>query len=211
VVNNWRAGWNKTWVHAKTRLEILIYSQVRNVKSRGGFVGPDIFVDSTKGPVSDEILVANCDRGRTANRMRQHLPPLGTATVQFERTSEAKTHIAEHGHYAPKPFHVVSPLARGLLEIVDTPDGERMRPTVTRHVEGLQAEVTIRRPGNVLEALPLLASPEDHHILQSAIAPSEPHEFEATLNLADPRGNNEALPFAVKEPAGHHHSRVSKW
>jgi cation diffusion facilitator family transporter len=132
------------------------------------------------------------------NELSEHLPALDTATIQFERAGEAETHMAGHGHLLPKPFRIASPLAKGLLEIVDTPDGERIRLTVARHVEGLRAVVRIMRSGGVMETLPLTARHDDHHVLQSATAPAEPHEFEAALDLADPRGKSETLLFAMK-------------
>jgi cation diffusion facilitator family transporter len=178
--------------------------KIVDVKAR--WLGHKLHADVTIA-VDDKLTVAEATSiaADLQNELHEHLPPLGTVTVQFDRTGEAKTPTTGHGHHAPKPFQVVSPLATGLLGIVDTPDGERMRLTVTRHTEGLRAVVTIKRPNKTLETLPLIVSADDHHVLQSEAAPAEPHEFEATLSLEGPGGKFESHPFAMKEPAGHHH------
>ena len=89
-------------------------------------------------------------------------------------------------------------LAEGSLEIVDTPQGERMQLTLSRRAEGLQATVSIERPGGVQETLPLLLM-TGNAIYQSAVAPEEPHEFEAELQLFV-EGQRETLCFQMKEP-----------
>jgi hypothetical protein len=96
---------------------------------------------------------------------------------------------------------VACPLADGVLEIVDTPEGERMRLTIARHAEGLSAMVIIDRPDGP-ETLFLLPAPDDHHCLQSTGAPAEPHEFDARLVL-QAGGTSVDLPFRMTEPAGH--------
>lgn len=110
-----------------------------------------------------------------------------------------------HGHHrAPEPFKVDSPLAQGLLAIVDSPDGERMRLTVSAHAETLSAIVCISRDGGAIEQLQLLPTAQDHHVFQSAVAPAEPHEFDAELQLSD-GVRQENLLFRMVEPQGHHH------
>jgi hypothetical protein len=104
-------------------------------------------------------------------------------------------------HHAPEPFRVLSALAEGVLEIVELPEGERMRLTATRSVAGLQAVVTIERPTGV-ETLVLVPIGDQRY--QSAEAPREPHEFVGRLSLAaDDRHHD--LPFRMDEPEGHHH------
>jgi len=99
---------------------------------------------------------------------------------------------------------VDSPFAAGLLAIVDTPEGERMRLTVSRHVEGVGAVVKIRRPRGMIETLPLLPSATDRHSFQSSVAPAEPHEFDAELQLTS-QGQRDVLSFRMTEPEGHHY------
>jgi len=123
----------------------------------------------------------------------------------------AHPHGADHGHHddtddhghhhAPDPFIVTCDLADGVLEIVDTPQGERMRLTVDRHAEGLTAMVVIDRPTGP-ETLFLMPDARDHHRLQSMDAPSEPHEFDARLIL-QANGRSLDLPFRMTEPEGH--------
>jgi cation diffusion facilitator family transporter len=179
-------------------------NKIVDVKAR--WLGHKLHADVTIA-VDENLTIAEATSivAELKNELREHLPPLGSSTVQFEQAAEAKASSGVHGHRAPKPFRVISPLAKGLLEIVDTSDGERMRLTVTQHVEGLKAVVTIKRSGNVLETLPLLTSADDHHVLQSTAAPAEPHEFEAALDLEGAGRKGETLTFAMKEPAGHHH------
>ena len=55
-----------------------------------------------------------------------------------------------------------------------------------------------------IEKLPLLAFADDHHALQSTVAPAEPHEFDAELVLTAGE-RREVLPFRMEEPEGHHH------
>ena len=79
-----------------------------------------------------------------------------------------------------------------------------MRLRVSRHAEGLKATVAIARDGGKVETLLLAPVSGDHHILQSAIAPQEPHEFSATLVLKAGK-HVEKLSFAMAEPEGHLH------
>ena len=89
-------------------------------------------------------------------------------------------HDAHGHHHAPAPFVVACDLADGVLEIVDTPQGERMRLTIERHADGLTAMVVIDRPTGP-GTLFLMPVSGDHHRLQSTDAPAEPHEFAARL------------------------------
>ena len=111
----------------------------------------------------------------------------------------AKDH--DHQHHAPDPFQVNCALADGVLEIVDTPQGERMRLTIARHAEDLTAMVVIERSTGP-ETLFLMPEAGDHHRLQSINAPAEPHEFDARLIL-QANGKSLDLPFRMTEPEGH--------
>ncbi|OYW12124.1 MAG: cobalt transporter [Acidiphilium sp. 37-67-22] len=131
-----------------------------------------------------------------------HLPALRTASITFGAPdavadSPTSSHLGGH-HHAPEPFKVVCSLAEGSLEIVDTPQGERMRLTLSRRAEGLQVTVSIKRPGSLQETLLLSLMPGDA-IYQSTAAPEEPHEFEAELQLLA-GGQRETLCFQMKEP-----------
>jgi len=150
--------------------------------------------------VNDSLLLAeaNAISGRLERELFAHIPALSVATVRFV-TPETEGH-----HHAPEPFQVEGKLANGLLEIVDTDAGERMRLRVSRHVEGMKATVRILRGHGVVETIPLIPLNDDHHILQSTVAPTEPHEFDAELRLSS-KSMTEELPFRMVEPEGHQH------
>ena len=131
-----------------------------------------------------------------------HLPALRVANVRFDPSGVVP--VSQPHHHAPEPFRLDCSLAKGVLEIIDTPEGERMRLTVTQYAEGLEARVTISRPGAADESLPLLPAQGDHRAYLSGTAPAEPHEFRAVLSLAA-GGKSIDLPFEMMEPVGHHH------
>ncbi|MGG6896692.1 MULTISPECIES: cation diffusion facilitator family transporter [Rhizobium] len=180
--------------------------KITDVKAR--WLGHKLHVDVTIA-VEQEKSIAEANGIALALReeLHVHLPPLGSATIQFDMagTSAVIASHAGHGHHhAPDPFAVSSSLATGLLEIIDTPDGERMRLSIASHAHGLQAVVNIQRPGGIVETLTLSPSPKDHHAMLSAQTPDEPHEFDAELVLT--AGDEvEVLPFRMEEPEGHHH------
>ena len=158
----------------------------------------------TKGSglaVDDGLLLASANEisGSLKAELFHHIPGLAVANVQFAQvlTEGQKDHF-------PQPFRVDGKFASGLLEIVNTPKGERMRLRVSRHVEGLKAAVAIARGSSEVETMALAPVSGDHHILQSAVAPQEPHEFSATLVLKAGK-QIEKLVFAMAEPEGHHH------
>lgn len=136
-----------------------------------------------------------------------HLPALAEANVRLENPAELAVPDVESSHaphhHASAPFKVVCDLAEGRLEIVDTPAGERMRLTVDRHADDLTATVIIDRP-NGPERLRLDPVVANHHRFESAVAPAEPHEFQAKLVLGA-RDRQQELPFEMAEPEGHHH------
>ena len=182
--------------------------QVLDVKARwlGHKLHADVAVrvDGTLSVAEADLLGANLKRELFA-----HIPTLSAANIRVHGSdpaiSDAKggVHDGAH-HHAPEPFKVTSALADGLLEIIDTPNGERMRLTVERHVEGLHAMVTIERQGGKVETLSLAPVVGDHHAFMSGSAPAEPHEFEAKLRL-QAGGQKDVLPFRMVEPRGHSH------
>ncbi|MBY5811910.1 cation diffusion facilitator family transporter [Rhizobium leguminosarum] len=175
-----------------------------DVKAR--WIGHRLHADVTISVSGDKpVTEANLIMATLRNELHAHLPALGTATIQIaEAAAEAPLKARGHGHHhAPAAFTVSSRLATGLLEIVDTPEGERMRLSISKHARGLQAVVEIARDG-LVERLPLLPSPVDHHALISNVAPSEPHAFDAVLKLMAGVDVDD-LPFRMEEPEGHHH------
>ena len=140
-----------------------------------------------------------------------HIPVLTVANVRVHGAAPETVapQVADHKraslhHHAPESFKVASPLAAGLLEIVDTPKGERMRLTLDHPVGGLTATVTIDRAGGKVEVFPLVAVADNPRAYESAVAPEEPHEFSAQLRLK--AGDRiHVSHFKMAEPAGHHH------
>jgi cation diffusion facilitator family transporter len=178
---------------------------IADVKAR--WLGHRLHADVTISVDTNKSLAdANGIALALEKELRAHLPPLGSTNIKFDTTGAVAERSIDQGrhHHAPKPFTVSSALATGLLEIVDTPNGERMRLTLKTHVEGLEATVEIDRGSTGVERLPLPASQTDHHAMISAVAPAEPHEFEAVLFLMSGRLVDK-LPFRMVEPDGHCH------
>lgn len=155
--------------------------------------------------IDQSLPLAEVNRiaSRLEGELLAHMPALAAINFRFAGMGEEAAETGG-GHHAPDPFFVRGKLADGVLEIVDTPEGERMRLKLWRHAGGLEARVTIDRPGGKAEILPLVADASDHHLLMSALAPQEPHEFDAHLQLSG-AGAREVLPFRMVEPVGHHH------
>ena len=145
------------------------------------------------------LATANAVADRLKHQLADHLPALAEADIVF-----APRDTSTASHHAPDPIPFSSRLADGLLEIVETPDGERLQLRVSRHAEGLRASVGIDREGGGTEVLQLHPVGGDHHHLQSEFAPREPHEFAARLSLIA-GSDREELAFAMAEPAADHH------
>jgi len=182
----------------------------RIVDAKARWVGHRLYadlaieVDPALSVAAAGEIAANLER-----EIKAHLPTLEVANIRFARPeSETRPAVPTHGglghHHAPEPFRFDSKLAKGVLEIVDTPQGERMRLSVDGHHPGLAATVIIDRSGGVVEALPLAPVPNDHHRFESSLAPAEPHEFSAELHIVA-AGRTDVLPFRMTEPAEHHH------
>ncbi|WP_027165713.1 cation diffusion facilitator family transporter [Mesorhizobium sp. WSM3224] len=170
------------------------------VDAKARWLGHKLHVD-VEIAVNDALLLAAANNIATSlkTELFAHIPALDVATVRFAEPETEGGH-----HHVPDPFLVSGKLASGLLEIVDTPQGERMRLRLSRHAEGLRANVAIERAGGAVESLPLSPVGGDHHYLQSLVAPAEPHEFSARLQLAA-GPDSEDLRFTMAEPEGHHH------
>lgn len=171
--------------------------KVKEAKAR--WLGHKLHVDVAV-IIDESVLLAeaNVITGKLQAELFSHIPALAVATVRIV-APEPQGH-----HHAPDPFQVNGKLAQGLLEIVDTVDGERFRLRVSRHAEGLSATVAIQRDVGLFEQHALVPVAGNHHLLQSVEAPAEPHEFDAELVLAN-GADSERLSFKMLEPEGHHH------
>jgi len=171
--------------------------RVVDVKAR--WLGHRLHADVTIA-IDEDVLSAVANQISTAlqEELFDHLPALGSANILVVSGTD-ESRIGHH--HAPAPFRVVSNLADGLLEIADTPAGERMVLRVARHAEGLRAKVAIQRDSRI-EELVLMPAHGNHHRLESQEAPAEPHEFTAKLLLSAGEANEE-LRFGMSETAGH--------
>lgn len=79
-----------------------------------------------------------------------------------------------------------------------------MRLVVSEHVDGLNVTMKIARHGGKVETLPLLSAKDGQHSHMSTVAPAEPRDFNATLELTA-GDRRESLPFKMVEPGEHHH------
>lgn len=183
-------------------------TKVLDVKAR--WLGHKLHTDVAV-QVDGDLSVAKADKISAAlkRELFGHIPVLTVANVRVHGsdpesiTAQTTTRAGGH-HYAPTPFAFESELANGLLEIVETPDGERMRLTVYRGVEGLEAKVAIARADSRVESLVLKNSSGESSVFISAVAPEEPHAFDAKLYL-NTGSREDVLPFHVDEPEGQVH------
>ena len=132
--------------------------------------------------------------------LAEHLPALAEANFRFDRGDTMASH-AGHSH-APEPFYFDDPLASGVLTIIETDAGERFQLTLSRGV-GVEATVRIDRGAGGIETLALAAVAGQPATYLSAMAPEEPHEFDAVLDLKHGE-TRAALPFHFAEPEHHH-------
>lgn len=177
--------------------------RVADAKAR--WVGHKLHADMTI--VVDESLPlvrANQISAALQKELFGHFPALAMAHIRFhmEASVEAAAPVHDH-HHAPEPFQFAGQITDGVLKIIETRDGERMSLTVTRNSSGLRPVVVIDRPGRIAETLSLLPSDLDPNSFISAVAPAEPHEFNARLQL-EADGQQEVLPFRMVEPEHHH-------
>lgn len=181
--------------------------QVLNVRAR--WLGHRLATEFNVAVDGDAtVREAEAVSSAVERQLRDHIPALSVAHV---RVRPASGTIEDHPgrqhtghHHVPAPVPVSGELAEGVLEIVETPSGERLRFTAARLTAGTQAVVMIDRPGGRVETLPLAAADNDSSRLLSADTPAEPHEFAARLLLRQ-GARKEVLAFRMTEPANHTH------
>ena len=166
----------------------------------------DVLASATLTVAEAEEVILRFERELTA-----HIPALARARIRVQPADAVPGIALKHSehrqdvghHHAPNPIHLQGNLAGGILEIIDTPNGERMKFTTSRHVADLKAEVTIERGFDKVEMLPLVPDPDNDAALISAMAPAEPHEFDAKLTLMI-GSSSETLRFRMVEPVHTH-------
>ena len=185
-----------------------IYHAAEHVKgvekvteARARWMGHRLHVDVVIAVAPGIALAdANSIAAALESELADHLPALAEANIRFDRSDTVAPHSG-HSH-APDPFRFDAPLAAGVLTIIDTDDGERFRLTLSRGTD-LHATVRIDRGSSEIETLvlsPVTGSPTAY---LSAVAPEEPHEFDAVLYLQQGETRVE-LPFHMAEPEHHH-------
>ncbi|PWU21402.1 MAG: hypothetical protein C5B49_02710 [Bdellovibrio sp.] len=113
-----------------------------------------------------------------------------------------------HHHNAPEPVRIRNPIADGVLEIVETEDGERLKFTTSKPMPDLKVRVVINRQDGP-EVLELQSISGTQTYFQSSVAPNEPHEFSAELELSATT-SREIVFFEMFEAHEHHdHAQMS--
>lgn len=110
-----------------------------------------------------------------------------------------------HAHGAPEPIQIMTDHLAGVLEIIKTQNGERFRFQAERADPRVHLRVVIKRPEG-LEVVPLSRQGDSAEFL-SSVAPNEPHEFSAELEVSLD-GIRDVVVFEMHEPhdhAGHNH------
>ena len=118
-------------------------------------------------------------------------------TMQKQKNAEH-----QHHHHAPEAIRVSNVMTNGLLEIIDTSEGERMKFTSEKSQEKLLLRVIINRSES-LEVLVLKQSYPGSKEYLSEVAPNEPHEFSAEFEMTIDNQKN-VMTFEMHEPHDHH-------
>lgn len=122
------------------------------------------------------------------------------AWLLVKRLIQMKKQAHHHPHGAPEPIHISNELISGKLEIINTPNGERMRFLCDKSDANLNLRVIINRPDD-LEILKLNKFSQNEFL--SDVAPNEPHEFSAEFEISVD-SKREVVPFEMHEPHNHH-------
>jgi cation diffusion facilitator family transporter len=164
----------------------------------------DVVLDG-KLPLSEADAIAV----QFEHELSEHMPALSSARIRvrpYDATSieplvdhSASAHAGHH--HAPSPVVVRGELAQGIVDIIETLQGERLRFTSSRPIPGLNVVATIQRDRPQGELLELIELQGETQFLSSS-APEEPHEFDAVLRL-QLDGHSEALRFHMTEPEDH--------
>lgn len=112
---------------------------------------------------------------------------------------------ASHHHHS-ESVEINSQFTSGLLSIVETSEGERMKYFFNHISENTELKVFINRSEG-LEILELFKAENSNEFL-SKVAPSEPHEFSAELEIKV-LDHRELVTFEMHEHHDHDHDSMS--
>ena len=122
---------------------------------------------------------------------------------RWPRHSQPPAHHHEHDHshathhHAPDPFKFSNANTSGTITIIDTTEGERFCLELHSNATLLAATVRIMRANNDVEEHVLARQPNGLWISEKS--PSEPHEFDAMLELKL-EGERQEIVFHMSEP-----------
>jgi cation diffusion facilitator family transporter len=179
--------------------------EVRNVQARWLGHRPTTQLDVA---VADGTTVQEADAisAEVEKIVAEHVPALAFAHVRV-RSAEGATPSSAPGHaghhHAPDQVAVKGALVDGNLEIIDTPDGERMRLTAPKLTDNADVVAVISRVTGE-EILSLRRSGREPGVFLSTEAPAEPHEFSARL-IVHVGDREEIILFRMMEPVDHAH------
>ena len=108
-------------------------------------------------------------------------------------------HMKHHHHHAPEPIHIQCKDTHGVLEIIDTPHGERLRYVANAISQDTKLRVVINRSEG-LEPIELLQTSNAKEWM-SSVAPNEPHEFSAEFEIVK-NDARDVFVFEMHEPHG---------
>ncbi len=165
----------------------------------------DVALDGSVTLKEADTIAAQFER-----ELFDHVPALSSARIRVRPfDAQSKEPRVDHGaahaghHHAPAPVAVSGKLAAGVVEIIQTAAGERLRFTASQVLPELKVTAVIDRGAQRIETLELVAAAGSPTQFLSNVAPQEPHEFRARLRL-QLRGVAEDLAFRVVEPPDHH-------
>lgn len=121
--------------------------------------------------------------------------------VRRIRQMNRSKHQVHHHHGEPEPVSIKGRLCQGLLEIIQTPDGERMRLRTSQSTPSLVVRAIINRLGD-FEVLELNRDQNSPNDFVSDVAPDEPHEFSAEVEISNGI-HHDLIPFEMHEPLNH--------
>lgn len=110
--------------------------------------------------------------------------------------------LSPHHHHA-EPVSLNGDFLTGIADIIQTPQGERFRVRGGAEAMGAKLKVFIMR-GTDIEVLELKQTSIVKNEFLSDVAPEEPHEFAAELEVIHGQ-SREIISFAMHEPDGHDH------